>query len=436
LIQELERFSKSGAGCQTAGRLGKGTRRGIKGGGVFGAAPSGLRAAGKNGSPIGGVIGGPRWTTFPPYRMTRRRFDPSSSPSASSQGLVFSRRSRRQLSPSGRAISIRALDSRSAQTPEGSYQPAGTPQPNNQEGAPPPVDVYIEDGRGGEYQFQPNHWSCQSIWNRRQNDGGAVHEEPLVGVTNYAYVKIKNRGTQAAANVTVRAFHCRSSAGLTYPDDWQPMTTAQLAAANVPPNSAAEIQVGPFEWVPSQIGHDCMFMVASDASDLSNIDNFTASDSIEKWRLVPNDNNIGQRNVSPVASATGKRLVAGFDRISFHLKNPFRKRTRMTIKAVLPSFLAERNWRIAFANAGVDAFTLEPGSSREVIMRMLPGQDFATDDIGKAKDPVIRVEARADGILEGGMSYPLVTDHKKAAKSTRGSSSATKSRKPVKRPKR
>ena len=257
-----------------------------------------------------------------------------------------------------------------------------------------------------------------------------------MGVTNYAYVKIKNRGTQAATNVTVRAFHCRPSAGLTYPDDWQPMTTAQLTAANVPPNSAAEIQVGPFEWVPSQIGHECMFMVASDPSDLSNIDNFTASDSIEEWRLVPNDNNIGQRNVSPVASATGKRLVAGFDRISFHLKNPFRKRARMTIKAVLPSFLAERNWRIAFANAGVDAFTLEPGSSREVIMRMLPGRDFTTDDIGKANDPVIRVEARADGILVGGMSYPLATDHKKAAKSKHGSSSATKSRKPVKRPKR
>ncbi len=114
---------------------------------------------------------------------------------------------------------------------QGMYQPTGTAKPNNHVGAPPTVDIYIEDGRGGEYPFQPNHWSCQSIWNRRHSDGGAVHEEPVVGVTNYAYVNLKNRGTQIAANVTVRAFHCKPSAGLVYPDDWLPMTTAQLAAA-------------------------------------------------------------------------------------------------------------------------------------------------------------------------------------------------------------
>jgi hypothetical protein len=319
---------------------------------------------------------------------------------------------------------------------QGMYQPAGTPQPNNQAGAPPPVDVYIEDGRGGEYQFQPNHWSCQAIWNRRQNDGGAIHEEPLVGVTNYAYVKVKNRGTQTATNVTVRAFHCRPSAGLVYPDDWQPMMTAQLAASNVPPNSTAEIQVGPFEWVPSQIGHECMFMVVSAPSDLSNIDNFTANDLMEEWRLVPNDNNIGQRNVSPVMSATSKRLIAGFDRMGFLLKNPFRKRARMTIGAILPPFLVERDWGITFVNAGTHAFTLESGGSRAVIMQLLSGRDFTADDISKAKDLVIRVEARADGMLVGGMSYPLVAGRKKPAKLARQANSAARPRKPIKKRKR
>jgi hypothetical protein len=145
-------------------------------------------------------------------------------------------------------------------------------------------------------------------------------------------VKIKNRGSQTATNVVVRAFHCRPSAGLVYPDDWQPMTTAQLAAANLPPYSAAEIIVGPFDWVPSQVGHECMFMVASADGDASNIDNFTAGDSIPDWRLVPNDNNIGQRNVYPVAGATGKRLLGEFDRMSFQLKNPCNRRARMTVR--------------------------------------------------------------------------------------------------------
>jgi hypothetical protein len=132
----------------------------------------------------------------------------------------------------------------------------------------------------------------------------------------------------------------------------QPMATPQLAAADVPPNSAAEIQVGPFEWVPSEVGHECMFMVVSAAGDPSNTDNFAAGESIEEWRLVPNDNNIGQRNVVPVMSATSKKLLAGFDRMGFLLKNPFRKRARMSVSAELPAFLAEHNWRIAFTNAG------------------------------------------------------------------------------------
>ena len=37
---------------------------------------------------------------------------------------------------------------------QGCYQPAGTPAPFTTAGAPPSVDVYIDDGRGGEYPFQ------------------------------------------------------------------------------------------------------------------------------------------------------------------------------------------------------------------------------------------------------------------------------------------
>jgi hypothetical protein len=236
-------------------------------------------------------------------------------------------------------------------------------------------------------------------------------------------VKIKNRGSQTATNVVVRAFHCRPSAGLVYPDDWQPMTTAQLAAANLPPYSAAEIIVGPFDWVPSQVGHECMFMVASADGDASNIDNFTAGDSIPDWRLVPNDNNIGQRNVYPVAGATGKRLLGEFDRMSFQLKNPCNRRARMTVKATLPPFLDERSWRIAFGNAGANAIALEPGrgGGRDVVMRLLSGRNFTAADVRKVKDRIIEIEAYADGILVGGMSYPLEYEPKKPVRPKRGS---------------
>ena len=79
--------------------------------------------------------------------------------------------------------------------------------------------------------------------------------------------------------------------------DWQAMATPQLSAPNIAPNNTQEVIVGPFAWTPSQLGHECMLMVASATGDPSNIDNFSGGDSIPEWRLVPHDNNIGQRNV-------------------------------------------------------------------------------------------------------------------------------------------
>ena len=64
---------------------------------------------------------------------------------------------------------------------QGLYQPAGTIPPVSTEGLPPEVDVYIDDGRHGEYQYQPVHWECQAIWNRRHHDGQLTHQDPVVG---------------------------------------------------------------------------------------------------------------------------------------------------------------------------------------------------------------------------------------------------------------
>ena len=189
---------------------------------------------------------------------------------------------------------------------QGLYQRPHTKRPNNQIGASPPVDIYVEDGRHGEYHFQPNYWSCQAIWNRRHKDGGSTHETPIAGIVNYAYVKIKNRGWQAASDVTVRAFHCKSSVRELYPDHFTPMQTAQLKAANVPPNSKTEIAVGPFAWVPHAV-RDSMLMIASAAGDASNVGNFTARESIPCWRLVPHDNNIAQRNVAVATDRLTRR---------------------------------------------------------------------------------------------------------------------------------
>ena len=169
---------------------------------------------------------------------------------------------------------------------------------NLNDGDPPIVDVYIDDGRSGEYEYLPVHWETVTVWNRRIADGLEGHQEPTVG-TNYAYVKIKNRGTSVAENVVVKAFHCKPLAGLVWPDDLQPMSTPELSAGTLQPNNAEEKTIGPFEWTPVENaeGHDSMLMIVSAFGDPSNVDNFTAGEEIEDWRLVPNDNNIALRNV-------------------------------------------------------------------------------------------------------------------------------------------
>jgi hypothetical protein len=281
--------------------------------------------------------------------------------------------------------------------------------PNNNEGAPPPVDVYIDDGRHGEYQYQPNHWSCQAIWNRRHNDGGTAHEEPIVGVTNFAYVKIKNRGTQTATGVVVKAFHAKPAAGLVYPNDWQPMSPASLAAGNIAPNNSTELTVGPFEWVPSQIAHECMFMAVSASGDQSNISNISPGESIPEWRLVPNDNNIGQRNVFPVAGGSGRKgLLASLDGLNIVIKNPHAVAARVIVKSVLPKFMVKTGWQVTFANPGADNFALKSGEAKSVVVKLTPGAEFSVEMVQKAgSDAVIHIEAYANGILVGGMSYQL-----------------------------
>ncbi len=275
-------------------------------------------------------------------------------------------------------------------------------------GAPPAVDVYIDDGRTGEYQYQSNFWDNQSIWNRNSPDGGNTHQDPIVNQTNYAYVKVKNRGTQTANNVIVLGYHALPAMGLSFPNDWQLMTTPAIAAGNIAPNSSVEVTVGPFEWTPTEVGHECIFMVASCSGDPSNTSNIAAGDSIPEWRLVPNDNNIGQRNVSPVPGGGGlKALVLAFEKMPILLKNPGRTRAQMVVKATLPAFLLERGWRLDFINAGGSKFSLGPGETAKIYLRLTPGKEFQTQDVVNTRDRTIHVFGYADGILLGGMSYEL-----------------------------
>jgi hypothetical protein len=283
--------------------------------------------------------------------------------------------------------------------------------------APPAVDVYIDDGRAGEYQFQAVHWQNMSIWNRNAADGLTGHQNAIDNQTNYLYGKIKNRGTSTANNVTVRAFHSLPGAGLTWPNDFVEMNPiGGLPIASIAANNGAEITVGPFEWEPNinAYGHDCVLMIASVAGDPSNIDNFTGTETIQEWRLVPNDNNVGQRNVSVVpGEGGGEALLASLNGAFFMAGNNLNRPAVMELRVEMPAVLANRGWQLGFDGIPDNKFRLKAGEKRMIQLTLKQGAEFTRADIEGSSDRMINVGLLANDILLGGMSYYVDPNLKK-----------------------
>lgn len=284
-------------------------------------------------------------------------------------------------------------------------------------GKPPAVDVYIDDGRAGEYQFQPVHWNTTTIWNRNAADGGTTHQAPILGATNFAYVRIKNRGTATAQNVRVRGYHCKPGAGLLWPNDLQPMGTPVISVGTLAGNNSQEKIIGPFKWTPvtNAFGHDCLLMVVSAKGDPANTDHFTAGETIPEWRLVPNDNNIAQRNVNPVpGGGGGSALLDALQGQTFTVGNPNPKRSQMEIVVKIPDELTKLGWKVKLSTP--ISFILLSGEKKEISLKVAAGKEFTATDISKLRNPQVRVEVLADGIQVGGMTYALDPKMKKPSK--------------------
>ena len=284
---------------------------------------------------------------------------------------------------------------------QGLYQPAGALIPVTTEGAPPAVDVYINDGRNGEYEWRQNFWNTTDIWSSRSNDSTIGHETPLLDVTNYLFVRVKNRGTDPAENVLVKAYHCRPSTGLVWPDDWQAMVTAELPAGTIV--SGGETVVGPFEWVPEVEGHECLLASVSADGDPSNAD--TVNGPIPHWRLVPFDNNIGQRNVSPEAGDSDS-LTTSLNRRTFWINNPYDRTVTINIEAVLPAILRKKDWRMKFLSPGGEKFQLGSHGERKVVFSIIPGRAFNASELKQAGED-IDIHTMIDGLIIGGMTYRI-----------------------------
>jgi zinc metalloprotease ZmpB len=115
----------------------------------------------------------------------------------------------------------------------------------------------------------------------------------------------------------------------------------------------------------------------------------SAGDSMPEWRLVPNDNNVGQRNVAPVPGGGTSGLTAEFDGLEFELKNPMPAAARMKVAATLPPLLVERGWRLDFVNRAAPRSPSSPARAGRSLMRLHPGEPFQASDVEDASDRTI-----------------------------------------------
>ncbi|KAJ5110610.1 hypothetical protein N7532_001145 [Penicillium argentinense] len=184
---------------------------------------------------------------------------------------------------------------------QGLYQRPGAPTPVTTRGAPPAVDVYIEDGRNGGYNHAVTWDQAPGVWNRRAADSGTVHQNPLKGVANFCYVRVRNRGTSTVPSVRVNAYHLTDVAATSWPDGFESTTTGPITVTNIAPGGSR--LVGPFEWIPlHNAPRDRLMVSATAVGDRSNIDLASglacARGPIEIDRIVPFDNNIALRTMT------------------------------------------------------------------------------------------------------------------------------------------
>ena len=179
---------------------------------------------------------------------------------------------------------------------QGLYQPPGAPTPVAQAGAPPDVDVYVDDGRAGTYApYLPDFADSPDVWNRHFADGGTAHQAPLAGFPSHVYVRVRNRGTQNATDAVVKLFQADPAGGLDWPSAWTPAATPQLPAGGAIATGGQTV-VGPFPWTPAAPGPVSVLASASATGDPSNAD--TVNGPLPHWRLVPFDNNLAQRDLT------------------------------------------------------------------------------------------------------------------------------------------
>jgi hypothetical protein len=157
--------------------------------------------------------------------------------------------------------------------------------PRDQEG-----DLYIKDNNlddGSVASFSP-WWVSPDIWVRHSDDGGTAHQNPLPGMTNYIYMRVRNRGTTTIHDINVDVYWGSAGLGLTWPSSWTPANNTTIPS--LAPGAVVIVSV---PWnTPLITGHFCLRARIDSLEDPIG----SGPDTILPTDAVRNNNNIAQKN--------------------------------------------------------------------------------------------------------------------------------------------
>ncbi len=182
---------------------------------------------------------------------------------------------------------------------QGLYQ-VPRPGARNEPGRPPAIDIYLDNGRAGTYDYRRRWHALQrALFVRHQADGGTPGQRPRPGRVNYVYVVLRNRGDQPAIAASVDVFAANGNAVETWDvaqGYWQKLQ-GNNTTHDVP--SGRSVKFGPFAWTPQAGARNALLVRSTVAGDHSNIDDGSnlpcAAGPVLVADLVRTDNNLGYR---------------------------------------------------------------------------------------------------------------------------------------------
>lgn len=147
-------------------------------------------------------------------------------------------------------------------------------------------DAYTRDHPADDGSVPTTEWwQSPDILVRHQDDNIRRHQDPILGQTNYVYVKVRNIGNATISDGQVNVYWHTPSPGIIC-GNWALINSTPISVGTLAPGQSKWVKT---PWVPPVEGHTCLFS------------RFWSGDDPVTFECdVPWDNNIAQRNVEVV----------------------------------------------------------------------------------------------------------------------------------------